>query len=76
MAGQWKPLRQEWEQVHPAWSTDEFVQGQTSEVDGKTIDGQFMIQARRKSDGKRVAGSGDTPESALQALTTVVIREG
>lgn len=75
MSSQWKPLRQEWEQIHTDWSTDEFVQGDESEVDGKTIDGQFMIQAQRKSDGKRVAGSGDTPESALQALTTVVIRE-
>lgn len=76
MSSNWKMLRQEWERTHAEWSTDEFVQGQESNIGGTTIDGQFMIHARRRSDGKEVAGSGDTPEGALQALSTVVIREG
>ena len=76
MSDQWKSLRQEWEQIHAEWSIDEFVEGQESNVGEHTIDGQYMIHARRKSDGKQVAGSGDTPESALKALSTVVLREG
>jgi hypothetical protein len=71
-----KKLRQEWEQIHEDWSTEDFVQGDESELNGETISGQFMIYAERESDGKRVAGGGETPESALKALTTVVIREG
>ena len=76
MSSETQALRQEWEDIHHEWTTEEFIQGEPSRIEETTTDGQFMIYARRKSDGKRVAGSGDTPESALQALSTVVIREG
>jgi hypothetical protein len=67
-------LRQQWEQHHEGWTTEAFVENDEAGRDDAAESGAFVIFATRDADGERIAGTGQTPEEALEALRTAAMR--